>query len=103
MTEFREVWLHNAVEQVGALLKDRASVDVPAVRVSNGWPSKGGTSTKKRVIGQCWKSEATADGVPQIFISPTLDDGLDVLAVLVHELIHAIHPEAKHQGKFIET
>lgn len=103
MTQFREEWLHNAVEKVSALLSERAEVSVPQVRVSAGWPSKGGTSLKKRVIGQCWKAEASEDGVAQIFISPMLDDGIAVLAVLVHELIHAVHPEAKHQGAFINT
>lgn len=100
--QFREVWLHNAVEKVSALLSEHVE-KVPPVRVSAGWPSKGGTSTKKRVIGQCWKAEASEDGVAQVFISPMLDDGPAVLAVLVHELIHAIHPEAKHQGAFIGT
>lgn len=101
-TEFREVWLHNAVEKVSALFEGHVE-KVPAVRVSTGWPSKGGTSLKKRVIGQCWKAEASQDGVAQVFISPMLDDGPAVLAVLVHELIHAIHPRAKHQGDFIGT
>lgn len=103
MTQFREEWLHNAVEKVSALLSERASVTVPEVRVSTGWPSKGGTSLKKRVIGQCWKSEASEDKVAQIFISPMLDDAIIVLATLTHELIHAVHPEAKHQGNFITT
>lgn len=102
-TQFREEWLHNAVEKVSALLTERAEVSVPEVRVSTGWPSKGGTSLKKRVIGQCWKSEASEDGVAQIFISPMLDDAPVVLATLVHELIHAVHPTAKHQGDFIKT
>lgn len=102
-TKFREEWLHNATEVVGRMLNEMASVTVPEVRVSTGWPSKGGTSLKKRVIGQCWKPEATKDGIGQVFISPTLETGYDVLGVLVHELIHAVHPEAKHAGKFIET
>lgn len=103
MTQFREEWLHNAVGKASILLRDLAEVEVPEVRVSAGWPSKGGTSLKKRVIGQCWKAEASEDGVAQIFISPMLDDGLIVLATLVHELIHAVHPTAKHQGDFIKT
>jgi hypothetical protein len=103
MTEFREVWLHNAVEKVSALLSERAEVEVPQVRVSAGWPSKGGTSTKKKVIGQCWAATASEDGVAQIFISPVLEDGVSVLATLTHELIHATHPGAKHAGDFIRT
>jgi hypothetical protein len=103
MATYREEWLDLAVPEVSALLKDRADVVVPQVRVSTGWPSKGGTSTKKRTIGECWKAEVSGDGVPQIFISPVLDDPIQILGVLVHELIHAIHPTAKHQGDFIKT
>lgn len=103
MTQFREEWLHNAVGKVSALLEERAEVSVPEVRVSTGWPSKGGTSMVKRRIGECWKAEASEDGVPQIFISPMLEEPVKVLATLVHELIHAVHPEAEHKGLFIKT
>lgn len=102
-TPFREVWLHNAAEHVNALLLDAGIDKVPEARVSVGWPSKGGTSLKKRVIGQCWHAESTGDNVAQVFISPMLEDGISVLATLVHEMVHVVHPGAKHQGKFIET
>jgi hypothetical protein len=102
-TPFREVWLHNAVGHVNALLLDAGIPKVPEARVSVGWPSKGGTSLKKRVIGQCWHAESTGDHVAQVFISPMLEDGLSVLSTLVHEMVHVCHPGSKHQGKFIET
>jgi rubrerythrin len=52
------------------------------------------------VIGQCWKAEAASDGVTQVFISPFISEPVDGLAVLVHELIHAALPEAKHGAEF---
>jgi hypothetical protein len=42
-----------------------------------------------KILGQCWKTSASADFVNHIFISPELDDTARVLGVLLHELIHA--------------
>lgn len=75
---------------------------IPTVRVSCGWPSKGGTNAKKRCIGQAWASEAADDGVIQIFISPYLKDLVDpqgVLSTLVHELVHATVGNAEGHNK----
>jgi hypothetical protein len=41
------------------------------------------------VLGACYVAEASADGYNEIFISPTEADPLRVLAVLVHEAVHA--------------
>lgn len=95
----REQWLNDAVEHLGPIFKDRTGMGLPDVHVSVGWPSRGGTSAKKRVIGQCWPSMENT----QIFISPLLDDAFEVLAVLVHELVHAVHPEAGHRGDFVKS
>jgi hypothetical protein len=72
------------------------------VRVSVGWPSRGGVGTKKKVIGQCWKTTVAGDGVSQLFISPVLGGNpLDMMGVLVHELIHAVDDcESGHKGAF---
>ena len=59
------------------------------VRVSCGWPVRGGVALRRRVIGQCFAPTVCQDGKPQIFISPTLSDGVEVLGTLLHELIHA--------------
>lgn len=95
----REAWLTAAVEALRPLFH-AAGTDVPAVRVSCGWPSKGGTGTRGgKVIGQCWASGATADGVAQVFISPTLADRETVLATLLHELVHAVQDCKTGHGK----
>lgn len=101
MIEYREQWLHTAVEDHLKPMFAAQEFDLPAVRVSTGWPSRGGTSTKKRVVGECWKAEVAEDGVSQIFISPVLASGVEVLAVLVHELVHAWDKgESGHRGSF---
>lgn len=77
----------------------RKDYKVPKVRVSCGWPNRGGTSQTKRVIGQCWAQEASSDGVNEIFISPYLEDVNTVLATLVHEVVHAVVGLAEKHNK----
>ncbi len=71
-----------------------AGYDVPIVRVACGWPVRGGLGKKKRVLGECWSKDASADQTSaQIFISPALDEvsaDMGVLATLVHEVVHAV-------------
>ena len=104
----RELWLQNAVELLGRKVFAGIDVELPPVRVSIGWPSRGGTGSKNKVIGQCWKSSVAGDGVSQLFISPVLGAGgkdpvemIKLLGVLVHELIHAADDcESGHKGAF---
>lgn len=69
------------------------------VRVSIGWPSRKATSRTGRRIGECWAGEAATDGVPQLFISPTLASGVEVAAVVVHEPTRPRRPPAAHSGR----
>lgn len=83
----REEWLLSALALVRRHIETTAQVTVPATtRVSCGFP--GGRSSAK-AIGQCWSVESSADGSVEIFISPTQADPISVLAILVHEAIHA--------------
>lgn len=94
----REQWLVAAVRALTPLFEEIGEA-VPAVRVSVGWP--GGRGRKNSVIGQCWHKDAATDGVAQVFISPVLDDGLRVLDVLAHEVVHAVDENASgHKGNF---
>src|SRR5690606_40933556 len=87
--ENREDWLQRATLE----LRDRftaAEFPLPEkLHLSVGFPAKGGLGARKRVVGQCWPGTVSADGVHHIFISPLLGDAVEVLAVLVHELVHA--------------
>lgn len=109
----REEWLTQAVAKLTPLFKG-AGLEVPELRVSCGFPSRGGLATKKKVIGECWDGLCAADGRPQLFISPMLNENScdiqpatpfasaqGVLATLVHEMVHAsIGTKAKHGPKF---
>jgi hypothetical protein len=88
----REAWLEAAVEITKPLFES-AGYKVPKVRVACGWPSRGGLSTKKKTIGQCWDAAASTDNVHQIFISPWLEKPIHeygVLPTLIHEIAHAV-------------
>lgn len=81
----RETWLNHAVHllrpmfgAIGAPLHDR-------IRVAVGFPLGG----FEKIAGQCFKREVSRDKHNEIFVSPLLDDAVEALAVLVHELIHA--------------
>lgn len=102
----REAWLEAAVQNLRPIFLG-AGYTIPEIRVSVGWPSSGGLATKKKTIGQCWFGTMAADGKPQIFISPLLDDVKDpqgVLATLCHEVCHvAAGVDAKHGPRFVKV
>lgn len=93
----REDWLLKAADHLREDLFKRHDAVVPTVRVSVGFP---GGSSRHTAIGQYWPSPTVSDGIPQVFISPTIDEPVRALDILVHELIHAVHPAAGHMGPF---
>jgi hypothetical protein len=99
----RESWLHVASV---FLLEHMQQQGLPSVevRVSCGWPASGGLGEKHVTIGQCFPPTMCKDGRPQIFISPRLADSVEVLATLLHELIHAsVGCDAKHGKRFSQA
>ena len=97
----REQWLQAAVKKFRPLF---ASHDKPVpekVRVSCGFPSTGGRSARRTTIGECWQPGASADSAYEIFISPVVQDAVEVLAILAHELCHAaLPPGVGHRPPF---
>lgn len=88
--KYAEVWLHEAVE----LMRPRfaaAGYEIPPVHLSVGFSVYGyRVNTKRLIFGTCSSRKMDKDGVNQIFISPVLDDPIEVLSTLAHELVHAI-------------
>jgi Peptidase family M48 len=78
-----------AVEALRPLLAGAGSALVVPVRVTIGFPSRGALAVKRRRIGECWATSASANGTAEVLITPLLDDPLEVVAVLAHELGHA--------------
>lgn len=100
--ETREAWLDRAVAAMTPWIDELEEPgQMPPVHVSVGFP--GGRANRKRTIGQCWASDASADGVGQIFISPVrgTPDTVNVLGTLLHEMVHAADDcKSGHRGSF---
>ena len=80
----REQWLVAAVEHLQSQVFGKVGLTIPTdVKVSCSFPSAGGLGKKRRTIGQCWARSASDANVNEVFISPTLDDSVLVLDVLV--------------------
>jgi hypothetical protein len=96
MYDTREEWLNAAMRELEGFFTD-VGVKIPGeIRVSCAWAKRPG-----KAIGWCWRKEASTDRTNEIQISPELDDPVKILAVLVHEMIHASDNGAsKHVGKF---
>ena len=82
----RESWLQAAVHALEPTFS-KAGFAIPPVKVSCGWPA---SSSPRTTLGQCWPKERSGDMVNEIFVSPKIEDPVDVLDTLVHELCHAI-------------
>lgn len=104
MTEMttREQYLVSAIHELAASVFGPADYEIPAdVKVTCGWPSKGGLASRRKTVGQCFARSCSDVGVNEIFISPTQADTSDVLDILTHELVHAIDDcENGHRAPF---
>ena len=97
-TPSREVWLQSLATALDETLFENKT---PKYRVTCGWPSRGATAQSKRVIGQCFYTDSSADETHELIISMYLDDPMEVAATLAHEMIHAIVGyDAGHKGPF---
>lgn len=96
----RESWLRAAY----ALLRSELLPEAPeVVAVTWGFPSKGGRAVVQRVLGECHYGphvQGDIEGGKVILISPTIDEPLRILDVLLHEMTHAVVPEAGHRKAF---
>ena len=91
----REAWLLHAIELLKPLFGAKGYT-VPPCQVSCGFTS---TGVRSGHIGQCWSKNSAANGVNQVFVSPTLASAFDVLDTLVHELVHAVDDCQHKHGK----
>jgi hypothetical protein len=97
----REAWLRAAY----ALVRKELIPTAPAaVAISWSFPSKGGTSSNRRRIGECHYKGGSAVGVEGdrvILISPMLQKPFDLIETLVHEMVHAALPMGSgHRAPF---
>ena len=60
------------------------------IRYSVSLPSRNAMSRNRTTIGQCWSASVSDDGHNEIFITPLMDDERQVVATLIHEMVHAV-------------
>ncbi len=95
--ETREAWMIAAIEKWRPMFKALGH-DIPAVRVSVGWPH--GRGNRKDILGQCFAPASVADGQPAIFVSPIQHNPTAILETIGHELIHAVNHAWAHRAPF---
>ena len=98
----REQWLHEMAERLRPHFEDKGVWPYPdKMAISCGWPSTGALASGRRKIGECWAPTASKDGTHNLFISPCLDDVVEVGHVLVHEIVHSVvGTEHGHKAPF---
>ena len=81
----REKWLNKAAE---SLRNDFNAIgeDFGNPRISIGFT---GSRSGLKALGAAWHKEVSTDGTCEIFIAPHVQTQEEILAVLVHELVHA--------------
>lgn len=84
----REDWLHQVAKELEADLNTAGGALPKKLRITCGWPSRGAFASRSRRIGECWLA-GSEDGHIEVFVSPAISDGVEVAAVLAHELVHA--------------
>jgi hypothetical protein len=97
----REEWLQAGINGL-ALMFAEIGETIPDVYVSVGYPK--GARGKGKTIGQCHPAILSGDDKAHVFIHPCLTDSAQVLAVLAHEMIHALdNCESGHKGRFAKV
>jgi len=86
-----------ADDEIRPLLQEQ-NTDYARLRISVGWPRGRRGGIGSHACGECWPADLSADGTNEIFISPELDDPLEVLALLAHHLIHACLADGTGHG-----
>jgi hypothetical protein len=86
----REEWLNKMSTELLKIIEKNGYDVNKKIRISCGLPSRRAFGAKQKTIGQCWNKNLSADQTYEIFISPTIDDSIQVSETLIHELIHAV-------------
>lgn len=97
----REGWLLKAAKALEDLFGEAGYTCKNNYAVTCGFPSRGGLSSRRKTVGQCWDGKASEAERSEIFISPVVSDSVEVLDILIHELVHhVVGCAAGHKGPF---
>lgn len=97
----REGWLASATQSLRPHFTDCGYSIPEKIRFAIAFPS---TGRKGKRVGELWHPSTSADGSCELIIRADLDQPADVLAVLVHQLVHSVlPPDAGHGPLFKEA
>ena len=100
MDKNREGWLTEVAKRIEPTFSTK--VTLQPYRVTCGWPCKNALGTRNIRVGECHSSKSSKAGYHEIFISPLLEDPLQVAGTICHELVHvAAGTAAGHGKKFV--
>ena len=102
----RETWLTEAARELEELLFQPLGKSLPSKwRVTCSWPSsRASAKNASGTIGQCFDPTASADNTAEMLVSMSQDDPMEVLAILAHEMVHAVEgTQAGHGPAFRKT
>jgi hypothetical protein len=92
----REAWLNELAKLAVPVF---SGYQLKPYRLTCGWPSKGGMGRRSRRVGECHSLESSKGGVHEIFISPLIDESLEVGGTVLHELAHVAAGITAGHGK----
>ena len=93
----RETWLRAAANELRPYFSSRGYSLPENIRFAIAFTSGG----KRGIEGECWFPESSADKHFEIFIRADMDDPLEILGLLTHQLVHSLLPsETKHGKEF---
>lgn len=92
----REGWLAAACQDLRPYFSACGYTIPDKMRFSLGFPSTGRQGYRR---GELWHGVTSEDGAFELFIRADIDDPVEVLGVLVHELVHACLPIDAGHGK----
>lgn len=102
----REQWLTEAAIKMEAALFAPINKQMPAKwRVACSWPSsRANGKNKSGTVGQCFDPSISSDAYTEMIVTMSEDDPVEVLAILAHEMVHAVEGiAAGHGPKFRQT
>ena len=97
----RESWLMEVAKRAEPFFN---GLKLHPYKLTCSWPSRNATSNRARRLGECHGPDQSKAGLFEIFISPLLDDPLEVAGTAMHELAHvAAGIKAGHGKEFIKV
>ena len=95
----RHAWIELACQCMRPVFTKAGYTLSDNIRASIGFTQGGGG--RRKAIGQMWSPKVVTDGVPEMFISPEINDGRIIIGVIGHEFCHdAVGVECGHKGPF---